>query len=158
MSGFRRVGGALERRFPPVESAVLASLIRDLRTLLEVGAASDEVLARLAPAAYDDAVDAAEFADFSRPRVLSAKADGAEAVLADLAAADDGVVRVPLDRVPLWLRALTDLRLALFERSGGRLAGSTQDIAEWLGWLLGDLLEEFEAGPAVEPGEGPGKR
>jgi hypothetical protein len=147
VSGFVRVAGALERRFPPAEASVLATLVEDLRTLIDVGGPEDAVLARLAPAAYEEAGDAAEFADYSRPRVLDAKAEGAEAVLADLAAARGGVVRVPLDRVPLWLRALTDLRLALFERSGGRPTGATEDLADWLGWLLGQMLEELESGP-----------
>ncbi|MCU1437467.1 MAG: hypothetical protein JWP66_554 [Naasia sp.] len=154
MSGFRRVPGALERRFSPGEEAVLASLAADLRRLFTLGAVDDAVLARLAPSAYpDDDQAAAEFADFARPRILGDKDGAAGAVLADLEGAVDGVVRVAFDRVPLWLRTLTDLRVALHERAGEFPDEETAAILDWLGWLLAGMLDAFNPEPLDPDGQ-----
>ena len=66
----------------------------------------------------------------------------AEAILADLASANP--VRIPVDRVPLWLRGLTDLRLVLAERAAERPDPILAEVSDWLGWVLSDLLETLE--------------
>jgi hypothetical protein len=143
--GFERATGGVERVFQPWERALLEDLSRDLATLLRAAEAvpGDRALARLLPAAYPDDQDAsAEFADFARPRLTEAKVASAEAILADLAAPDP--VRIPAERVPLWLRGLTDLRLVLAERATGRRDAVLDEVSDWLGWLLSDLLETVD--------------
>ena len=144
---FTRVGGAIERTFAPEERQLLQDLCRGLLAIL--GADEDPVLARLLPEAYpDDAEASAEWTGYTRSRLARAKAEPAEALLVDLGTSA-GSVQLDPDRVALWLRGLTDLRLALAERitgaaREGRAEPVLEDVADWLGWLLSDLLEALE--------------
>jgi hypothetical protein len=143
--GFVRAGAGVERDFEPWERALLEDLSGDLADLLRAAdsAPADRALARLLPVAYpDDADAAAEFADFARPRVTAGKVESAEAVLADLASPNP--VRIPPERIPLWLRALTDLRLVLAERGADGADPILPEVSDWLGWVLSDLLETIE--------------
>jgi hypothetical protein len=145
VSGFRRVGRRVERRFQPWERALLEDLSGDLNDLLSAAdsAPGDRALARLLPLAYpDDPEASADFADFARPRLTESKVESAEAILADLASGNP--VRIPVERVPLWLRGLTDLRLVLAERAVDRPDPVLAEVSDWLGWVLTDLLEAID--------------
>jgi len=110
----------------------------------------DPVVARLLPDAYlDDAADASDFRRYTEPGLRDRKAANAAAVIASLAEAgtdlaggldapgsvgDSAGVDVELDAagVDVWLRCLTDVRLAL----GTRLEVDEDDEVRWE--LLGD--------------------
>lgn len=122
----------------------------------------DPVLARLLPDAYrDDADDAAEFRRYTERSLTNAKVENAQQVISSLAgggmAADSSAdVEVELDAgsVLAWLRALTDVRLALAVRLGietdddvERLSvtddeaeQSLNGVYEWLGFVQESLV------------------
>lgn len=121
----------------------------------------DPVLARLLPDAYrDDPVEAAEFRRFTEQSLSSVKVDNARAVIESLEAgglAESAKhVEVELDdaAVMSWLRALTDIRIALAVRLGieteedaERLAESDDeatvamgDVFDWLGFVQETLV------------------
>ena len=90
-------------------------------------APEDPVLARLFPTAYEDADDAADFRRFTESGLRDSKAAAASAVIDDLEAAglppepEDGLfVDVELADASawIWLRAFTDMRLAIATRLG----------------------------------------
>ncbi|WP_019145935.1 DUF2017 domain-containing protein [Aeromicrobium massiliense] len=128
----------------------------------------DPVLRRLLPDAYrDDADDASEFRRFTEQSLVTSKVANAEVLIESLRAGglddgpvadgDDGTeVEVELDpaQVQAWLRALTDVRLALAVRLGietdedlERLEASEDDaeiafgdVYDWLGFVQESLV------------------
>lgn len=122
----------------------------------------DPVLARLLPDAYrDEPDDAAEFRRFTEQSLSSAKVANARTVIQSLE--DGGMdvgaknIEVELDEaeVMAWLRALTDIRLALAVRLGidseddvERLAQSDDEatlamgeVFDWLGYVQETLVQ-----------------
>ena len=78
----------------------------------------DPAVERLFPHVYpEDPVQAAEFRRFTEAELKSAKLDQAKTVLEDLLESG-GEIRLPEEKADLWLRALTDVRLALGTRLG----------------------------------------
>ncbi|BDZ45311.1 DUF2017 family protein [Naasia aerilata] len=144
MSGFVRSGDGVERTFSAEEREVLQTLCREFLALLAAG--EDSALDRLLPDAYPDDPDAsAEYAGYTRIRLARAKTEPAESILVDLGGGA-GPTRLAPARIELWLRGLTDLRLVLHERleeAGGR-DPMLEELSDWLGWLLSDLLETIE--------------
>jgi Domain of unknown function (DUF2017) len=133
-------------------------------------APDDPVLARLLPAAYSgDDEAAAEFRRFTEPALRDSKAVSAASVLTALAEAglpelgqEQGVdasvvIDVELSRevAMLWLKSLTDMRLALATRLGVEEGDDdfwlalpdedprrhAHDIYQWLGYLQETLVE-----------------
>jgi|1186.fasta_scaffold244142_2 hypothetical protein len=145
--GFVRVGADIERSFRKDERQLLQDLCRGLLAIL--GADEDPVLKRLLPDAYpDDPAASVEYSGYTRARLARSKAEPAEAMLVDLGTSRDRV-RLSPERVSLWLRGLTDLRLAITERIAasereGIREPVLSDVADWLGWLLSDLLEVLD--------------
>ena len=150
MRAFAAVPGGVERTFRSWERALLEDLCGDLTVLLGAAeqAPSDPALLRLLPNAYPSDREAAqEFASFARPRLTKSKVESAEAILEDLEQPEP--VRLGPDRIPLWLRGLTDLRLVLAERTGTDPDPAVLDIYDWLGWVLSDLLEALDESPSL---------
>lgn len=148
---FQRDGDAIERRFTGAERRMLgnlgARLAADLDAADDPTVATDPVIRRLLPDAFPtDAAASAEFADATRERLASAKADGVRRLTTDLESAPGGVVRLDPMGAVVWLKALGDLRLALAERVGvdevQRDVRSPQGMLyAWLTWLQGSLIE-----------------
>jgi len=129
----------------------------------------DPVLARLFPSAYDDAEDAAEFRRFTEGTLRAGKAATAGAIIDALEDAglppeltEDGLVfDVELDResAEQWLRAFTDIRLALAVRLEVEADDEARweamddddprkqahDLYSWLGYLQETLVEAVMA-------------
>ncbi|RLV56695.1 DUF2017 domain-containing protein [Aeromicrobium phragmitis] len=123
----------------------------------------DPVLARLLPDAYrDDPEDAAEFRRYTEQALTSTKVANAETVISTLAdggmsegAHDDVEVELDQGQVLAWLRALTDVRIALAVRLGidsdedaERVADSEDpgtaamaDVYDWLGFVQETLVQ-----------------
>lgn len=126
----------------------------------------DPVLLRLLPDAYrDDPEDAAEFRRFTEQSLTSAKVHNAESLIGTLIdggysfGADPDVtdaieVELGPEAVQSWLRALTDIRIALAVRLGitddddAFLVGASEDesiqtmgqIYDWLGYVQESLI------------------
>ncbi|GAA3544643.1 hypothetical protein AFL01nite_16440 [Aeromicrobium flavum] len=122
----------------------------------------DPVLARLLPDAYrDDPTEAAEFRRFTEQSLTATKVGNARVLIECLEAGglDVGAknVEVELDATQVmgWLRALTDIRIALAVRLGieteedaERLAESDDeatvamgDVFDWLGFVQETLVQ-----------------
>jgi len=116
---FHKVGAECVARFTPQEAQVLRQCVAELAALLSNDPDPDDpAVERLFPDVYpEDPDQEAEFRRFTEADLLSAKLDQASTVLHDLVE-QGGEVRLPEERADLWLRALTDVRLALGTRLG----------------------------------------
>lgn len=146
--GFVARDGVIYRALSEQEATVLRGLVGGLLRTLEEGDAADPVLRRLAPDAYaaDEADASAEFAGFTRERILDGKRERLLALAAD--AEKDGIIALDRDAAQIWLLAINDLRLALAERIGhDRLTADddpTGDVYDWLGWLQSGLVDAVQ--------------
>jgi hypothetical protein len=178
----RRRDGTLTATLHPAEIDLLRSLTGQLLELLADGEPEprpdagsdllaevldlaspeppeDPVLRRLFPDAYADTPAASDFRRYTERGLRDLKRRTALVVLTDLDRAEphrDGraVLRVGADDAQAWLRALTDLRLALGTRLGIEQgvepdfdADDRDDprryvhgVYEWLGWLQDSLV------------------
>jgi hypothetical protein len=116
---FRREGDECVARLTPQEAQILRQSMASLAALIvDVPDRSDPAVGRLFPDVYpDDPVQQAEFRRLTEGELRAAKLTQAHGVLADLVEAG-GEVRLSPERAELWLRALTDVRLALGTRLG----------------------------------------
>lgn len=112
----------------------------DLEALLDftgpTTAPDDPVLARLFPTAYEDQEAAADFRRFTENTLRDGKAQAAAMVIDDLESAglpetpEDGLfidVELDTEHASTWLRAFTDMRLAI----GTRLGVEEDDEDDW---------------------------
>lgn len=114
----------------------------------------DDVLRRLLPNAYADAVNASEFRRYTESTLRQKKQAHAISMRIHLKSSDDGVIDLDHDSANAWLGALNDIRLALGVRLGvekksqEELALLAPDdplrgvyaVYNWLGWLQETLL------------------
>jgi hypothetical protein len=137
------------------EVGILRDLVRQMRALLKESESDDPVHARLFPSAYEDDEDAATFRDMTGGDLTSMKLEALDAVDGVIRRPAQGVTRLSQEEGEAWVRALTDMRLAI----GTRLdvteetmsvepepddpsAGPLQ-ILHWLGWLLDSILDQM---------------
>ncbi|MBF4461002.1 MULTISPECIES: DUF2017 domain-containing protein [unclassified Rathayibacter] len=173
MRAFRRdSSGAAVARFDREEAGILRHLAGEMLELLDRGGSSEEALAdpalaRLLPDAYrDDPEAAAEFRRFTAPDLAGRKMDDARAVAAALDSGDGsghsgvfaglGEVAVRLDppQALAWLRALTDMRLALAARLGiehsddveptDDAGAAIRSVYDWLGGIQDGLVRAID--------------
>jgi hypothetical protein len=124
MNGFRRSGDDVVAKFGLEDAELLATLARQVAVLIadrgEPG--DDPVLDRLLPDAYrDSAEDAAEFRRFTESELGDQKVANALAIAESLDTSPGSknvTVRLDAGDAMSWLRALTDIRLALGTRLG----------------------------------------
>ena len=114
MTMFVRKGDTCVARLTPGESAVLQQVLVEVVTLLSDSFdRGDPVVERLFPDVYpDDPASSADMRRYTEDDLKSAKLDQAGAMLAALPD-DGGEVRLDDAEAEAWLRALTDVRLAL---------------------------------------------
>ncbi len=119
MTMFRRVGDECVARFSREEAQVLRQCVAELATLLaKVPDLDDPAIERLFPDVYpEDPEQEAEFRRFTEADLRSAKQEAAKSVLADLIEGG-GEVWLSEERAEVWLRSLTDVRLAIGTRLG----------------------------------------
>jgi hypothetical protein len=152
------------------ESAVPAEDGDSLESMLDftgpTTAPDDPVLARLFPDAYrDDDEAAGDFRRFTESELRSGKAAHAGAVIDDLEAAGLGDepepgtmvdVELDVDRATDWLKAFTDIRLALGTRLGIEDETSAEvadddpravvfEIYHWMSYLQESLVHALSA-------------
>jgi Domain of unknown function (DUF2017) len=119
MTMFRRAGDACVAKFTPQEAQVLRQCVAELAALLaDHPDPDDPAVERLFPDVYpEDPAAAAEFRRFTEADLKAEKLDQAKTVLSDLLE-NGGEIRLVDEQADLWLRALTDVRLALGTRLG----------------------------------------
>lgn len=124
---------------------------------------SDPVLRRLFPDAYADEAAAGDFRRYTERGLRESKRTNAAVVLAGLESAEQGrkdadrTIVVDRGDAEAWMRALTDLRLALGTRLGVEQDSPLEEsddwdddsddprryvlgVYEWLGWLQDTLV------------------
>lgn len=135
---FVREGDVCVGRFDPSGAAVLQQVMIEVVGLLsERLDRADPVVARLFPDVYPDDPDtSAELRRYIEDDLKSAKLDQAGAMLAALPPGG-GEVRLDAEQAEVWLRGLTDARLAL-----GMQLGLRDDT---------DLVEEMDEAVLRDP-------
>jgi hypothetical protein len=116
---FVRAGEVCEATFGAGEAAVLHEVMLEVIALLSEGFdRADPVVERLFPDLYpDDPAGSAEMRKYTEEDLRSAKLEQA-ALLLDGLPAEGGEVRLTEEQSEMWLRALTDVRIALGLRLG----------------------------------------
>jgi hypothetical protein len=111
---FVRDGTVCVARFGPGEAAVLNEVMLEVITLLSEGFdRADPVVERLFPDIYpDDPSASADLRKYTEDDLRSAKLEQAAALLDGLPI-EGGDVALDEEQAETWLRALTDVRLAL---------------------------------------------
>lgn len=111
---FVRDGTVCVARFGPGEAAVLSEVMLEVITLLSEGFdRADPVVERLFPDMYpQDPAGSADLRKYTEDDLRSAKLEQA-ALLLDALPAEGGEVTLDEEQAESWLRALTDVRLAL---------------------------------------------
>lgn len=156
MRRFRRVSNDRVRlRLPHAEKALLASVIPQLRMVVEGDVDVEHLRARLFPPAYDDPEREREFRQLVGDDLVAQRLAAVDTALATL---EEGHTRtlqwfVDLDheQVQSWLTVLHDLRLVLAQIVGitteadweRKVDGS--EPADLLLWHVGALQEELLA-------------
>ena len=116
---FRRSGDECVATFAPQEAQVLRQCVAELAALLSENPDPDDpAVERLFPDVYpEDPEEAAEFRRLTEEDLKAAKLDQVKTVLTDLLESG-GEIRLGEEKADMWLRALTDVRLALGTRLG----------------------------------------
>lgn len=119
MTMFLRAGDRCVARFRSAEAAVLHEVVLEVIELLSEGFdRADPVVERLFPDMYPDSpADSAELRRYTEEELRSAKLEQA-ALMLDGLPAEGGEVHLDAEQAEGWLRALTDVRLALGLRLG----------------------------------------
>ena len=114
---FTRSGGKCVAHFEPTEAAVLHTVVIEVMALLtEEFDHGDPVVQRLFPDMYpEDPTSSADLRRYTEDDLREGKLEQAAALLDDLPR-KGGSVALPGDRSEMWLRTLTDVRLALGTR------------------------------------------
>jgi Domain of unknown function (DUF2017) len=117
MTLFTRRGGTCVAQFGAGEAAVLRQVLLEVIALLSEGYdRSDPVVERLFPDVYPkDPEGSADLRRYTDDELKAAKLDQAGKILAAIEdlPETDGEVRLDEEEAEAWLRALTDVRLAL---------------------------------------------
>lgn len=119
MTMFRRSGSLCVATFAPQEAQVLRQCVAELAALLADDPDTDDpAVERLFPDVYpEDPEQAAEFRRLTEDDLKAAKLEQAKNVLSALLDSG-GEVHLDEETADVWLRALTDVRLALGTRLG----------------------------------------
>jgi hypothetical protein len=177
---FARDGGTISATFTSLESELLTDLASSIAQLLEKRALSphsdplfeavgmggsgevstDPAIARLLPDAYrDDADSSREFRQFTERSLASRKVSNAQVLVDSLEHTGDGEVLLDDADAQSWLRAISDIRLAIAARLGiehdddaGALGdGSAEEetallreVYDWLAYVLESLVNAID--------------
>lgn len=156
MRRFRRISDDLvQLRLPHAEKALLASVLPQLRTVVEGGAGVEHLRTRLFPPAYDDPELEREFRQLVGDELLDERRAAVDTALATL---EGGRTKARVwstdldpEQVQSWLSVLHDLRLVLAQVAGIRTEADWErslDEAEptdLVLWHVGALQEELLA-------------
>lgn len=141
------------------EADLLRRLTDDLRSLLRDADEEDPVRERLFPDAYENPDDARAYRELTSDSLETAKLEGLTAIRDALGGRGGTKTELGEEDAESWIRALTDLRLAIGTRLGideeamsaeldpdDPEAGSLA-VLHWLGYLQQTLLEALGEPP-----------
>ena len=136
MHAFQRDGDALVAVFEPEEADAIRQSVQGIAGIVRSHDTGDPVMARLFPDVYNDSSDdAAEFHRLTDAELSGTKLAQVDVVL-DTLPETGGEIRLDAEAAEAWLRALTDVRLALGVRLD--ISESTDLHAEIEDALLAD--------------------
>jgi len=137
------------------ESGILRDLVRQMRALLKESESEDPVHKRLFPSASEDNEDSESFRDMTSGDLTSMKLAALDVVDEAVGRRDKGITTLSQEEGEAWVRALTDMRLAI----GTRLevteetmsvepepddpAAAPLQILHWLGWLQESIIDQM---------------
>ena len=137
------------------EASVLRDLVEQMRALLKESDAADPVRARLFPDAYESDGDSAAYRELTGGDLSAAKLEALDRVAETLGSGGSTKVRLTEEEAEAWIRALTDMRLAIGTRL--EVTEATMNFVpepndptfeplqtlHWLGWLQERILERM---------------
>jgi Domain of unknown function (DUF2017) len=137
------------------ESDILSDLVQQMRTLLKESESEDPVHKRLFPNAYESDEDSESFRDMTSGDLTSMKLAALDVVDEAIGRSDKGVTTLSQEEGEAWVRALTDMRLAI----GTRLdvteetmsaqpdpkdpTAAPMQMLHWLGWLQESIIDQM---------------
>jgi hypothetical protein len=154
MRRFRRLAdGLVQLRLPQTEQEVLASVLPQLRVVLDGGADVAHLRGRLFPPAYDDPELERQFRELVADDLVAQRRAALDQVLTSL---EGGrvrgrawIVHLDDDQVQAWLAVLHDLRLVLAQVIGIETEADWSrdpkqaEPTELLLWHVGALQEDL---------------
>ena len=137
------------------ETAILRDLVEQMRALVKESDATDPIRARLFPDAYDDEEEAAAYRSMTGGDLSAVKLEALDRVSESLGKEGSKRIKLDDDDAEAWIRALTDMRLAIGTRLD--VTEDTMDLEpdpndpgfvalqtmHWLGWLQERILERM---------------
>lgn len=156
MRRFRRISDEhVQLRLPHAEKALLASVLPQLRAVVDGDTGAEHLRARLFPPAYDDPEQEREFRELIGDDLVDQRRSAVDAALATLEGgrtkARQWSVDLDPEQVQSWLSVLHDLRLVLAQVVGITTEADWEhsidgaDPADLLLWHVGALQEELLA-------------
>ena len=150
--------GGLEIDIPGFEAHALRELVEQMQEVLAAEDRKDPVTARLFPPAYDDSRDDEAFRDLIGADLKSLKEKALSVVSETLGRRGPVHGELAEEEADAWLRALTDLRLAIGTRLD--VTEETMDaeldpehpdapsfsMLHWLAWVQESLLDAMTGG------------
>ena len=149
-------GGSVRYSFDEDESEILRRLIEEMRLLLEADIPRmDPVIARLFPAAYEEASDEEAYRELTGSQLEESKLAALQSVSRALGTSGPVMGTLDPEEASEWLTLLNDIRLAI----GARLEvtedkmgleldpadpeGPAYSVMHWLGWVQESILREL---------------
>ena len=142
------------------ESALMRRLVDEMLELLSDPLPRDPVLGRIFPDAYEDPDDARAFRELVADDLKADKERALNVVKETLGSKGKVHTSLSTDQVDAWLKALTDMRLAIGTRIGVDEEKMTAEVdvddpeapslavLHWLGWVQESMLETITADQA----------
>jgi hypothetical protein len=154
MRRFRRISDDhVQLRLPHAEKALLASVLPQLRAVVDGDTGAEHLRARLFPPAYDDPEHEREFRELVGDDLVDQRRAAVDTALATLEGgrtrARQWSVDLDPEQVQSWLAVLHDLRLVLAQIVGITTEADWErsidgaDPADLLLWHVGALQEEL---------------
>jgi hypothetical protein len=154
MRRFRRISDDhVQLRLPHAEKALLASVLPQLRAVVDGDTGAEHLRTRLFPPAYEDPEHEREFRELVRDDLVEQRRAAVDTALATLEGgrtrARQWSVDLDPEQVQSWLSVLHDLRLVLAQVVGITTEADWErsiegaDPADLLLWHVGALQEEL---------------
>ncbi len=148
-------GSAVRIRLEEHEADMMRNLLLEMNTMLDTARPNDRVIERLFPRAYTDESDESSYREMVSSDLERGKKNALESVQQHIG--EEGPVDLPLsnEEAEDWLKALTDIRLAIGTRIDVTEEMMREDldpddamapalaVLHWLGWVQESMIERL---------------